>query len=79
MRERAPVAKDDEGSGPRIVDEEVRRRDREILDALTAHLPRRAMTERDREVFAEYRRRKAAGERGISLEERADRRAARTK
>lgn len=61
------------------VDEAERQRDREILDALTAHLPRRMMTDRDRAIFAAYRQRKAEGVRGVSFEERAARRATGTR
>lgn len=74
MNERASSLTSDEGSGPRVVDEAERARDRAILREIAAGLPSEPMTERDREVIAEYRRRKAAGERGVSQEERDARR-----
>lgn len=62
-RERAPSATTpaEEGSGPRVVDEE-RERGRAALRAFTAGLPRREMTAHERRVWEDFRRREAAGE-----------------
>jgi hypothetical protein len=71
-----------DGSGPRVVDETQRDKDSEALRAFAAHfssVPHGTMTAEDREIFAEHRRRRAAGERGISQEERNTRRRASAK
>jgi hypothetical protein len=50
--------------------------DKEILDELTKDLPRRPMTERDRAIFDEYKRRRAAGVPMLTHEEWTRRRSA---